>query len=68
MFTARITGLVVGLILGIVWMWLGFGPALIVGALGLAGWLLGAVSSSVAAGSLNLGEIWSELLGRRGTA
>jgi len=68
MISGRITGLAVGLVLGIVWMWLGFGPALIVAALGLAGWLIGAVASSASTGSLNLAELWSELLGRRGTA
>jgi hypothetical protein len=43
MSSARTTGLLVGLALGIVWMWLGFGAALLVGILGLLGWAIGAV-------------------------
>ena len=65
MISNRTVGLVLGLVLGIVWMWLGFGPALIVAALGLAGWLIGAVVSSVTAGNLDLTEFWSDLRGRQ---
>jgi hypothetical protein len=68
MISGRIIGLAVGLLLGIVWMWLGFIPALIVAATGIVGWLVGAVVSSASQGTLNLGERWSDLLGRRGTA
>jgi hypothetical protein len=68
MISGRIIGLAVGVVLGIVWMWLGIIPALIVALTGIAGWLVGAVVSSTSGGTLNLGEIWSDLLGRRGTA
>jgi hypothetical protein len=68
MISGRIIGLAVGVVLGIVWMWLGIIPALIVALTGIAGWLVGAVVSSASGGTLNLGEIWSDLLGRRGTA
>lgn len=65
MFTTQTRGLVVGLVLGIVWMWLGFGPALLTAALGLLGWLVGGVLNRVAAGELSGADLWSVLLGRR---
>ena len=68
MISGRIIGLAIGLLLGIVWMWLGIIAALIVAVTGIAGWLIGAVVSSASQGTLNLGEIWSDLVGRRGTA
>jgi hypothetical protein len=68
MISGRIIGLAVGLLLGIIWMWLGFLPALVVAATGIVGWLVGAVASSASQGTLNLGELWSDLVGRRGTA
>jgi hypothetical protein len=68
MISGRIIGLAIGLLLGIVRMWLGFIPALIVAATGIIGWLVGAVASNASQGTLNLGELWSDLVGRRGTA
>ena len=68
MISGRIIGLAVGLLLGIVWMWLGFLPALVVAVTGIIGWLVGAIASNAAQGTLNLGELWSDLIGRRGTA
>ncbi|HKS71290.1 MAG TPA: hypothetical protein VJQ45_12780 [Ktedonobacterales bacterium] len=65
MTSAQTRGLAVGLVLGIVWMWLGFGPALLTAALGLVGWLVGAVLGRVAAGELTAADLWSVLLGRR---
>jgi Mg/Co/Ni transporter MgtE len=65
MVSAQTRGLVVGLVLGIVWMWLGFGAALLTGGIGLLGWLVGTVAASVAAGNLNVADLWSDLQGRR---
>jgi hypothetical protein len=65
MSSAQTRGLVVGLALGIVWMWLGFGAALLTGGLGLLGWLVGAALSSVAAGNIHLADLWSALQGQR---
>lgn len=64
MHSARIVGLFVGLALGIVWMWLGFGAAVISGFLGLLGWFVGAMVSSAAAGRLNVADLWDDVLGR----
>lgn len=64
MLSARTMGLLVGFTLGIVWMWLGFGPAVLVGFLGLLGWLVGSVVASAAAGSVNLPALWNDLIGR----
>jgi hypothetical protein len=63
--SAGLIGMGVGLVLGVVWMWLGFGAALLVGVLGLLGWLLGQVVGSVSAGRIDLGELWTNLQGRR---
>ena len=68
MVSARVGGLAVGLILGIVWMWLGFGPALIVAALGIVGWVVGSALGNITRGNVDLNELWSDLRGRRGTA
>jgi hypothetical protein len=68
MVSSRLVGLAVGLLLGIVWMWLGFGPALIVAALGIIGWVIGAALGNLSAGNVDLNELWSDLRGRRGTA
>lgn len=65
MGSAQARGLVVGLALGIVWMWLGFGAAVLTGALGLLGWFVGAALSSIAAGTINISDLWSALQGRR---
>ena len=63
--TAGVIGLGVGLVLGVVWMWLGFGAALLVAVLGLLGWLIGRAVASVSSGRIDLGELWANLQGRR---
>jgi hypothetical protein len=68
MVSPRILGLAVGFILGIVWMWLGFGPALVVAALGIVGWVVGAALGNLTSGNVDLNELWSDIRGRRGTA
>jgi hypothetical protein len=68
MVSGRILGLAVGLILGIVWMWLGFGPALVVAALGIVGWVVGSALGNLSSGNVDLNELWSDLRGRRGNA
>lgn len=68
MLSARIIGLAVGLLLGIVWMWLGFGAALLTGVLGGLGYLIGMVVSSVTTGNTSLADLWNDLKGRRGAA
>jgi hypothetical protein len=65
MTSAQTRGLAVGLVLGIVWMWLGFGAVLLTAGLGLLGWLVGTALGSVAAGNVNMADIWSALQGRR---
>lgn len=65
MTSAQTRGLVVGLVLGIVWMWLGFGAALLTAGLGLIGWLVGTALGSVAAGNISFADVWSALQGRR---
>jgi len=67
MRSARAIGLIVGLVLGIVWMWLGFGPALLTGLLGLVGWLAGAVLAGVAAGHVDLETLRDDVFGRSHT-
>ena len=64
MRSARTTGLLVGLALGVVWMWLGFGAALLTGILGLVGWIVGAVLASVVAGHVDLATLRDDVLGR----
>lgn len=69
MLSAARIGLIVGLVLGIVWMWLGFGEALVAGAVGLAGWVVGSVVGNLAAGGhVNLAELWNDMLGRGSAA
>lgn len=65
MISTQTRGLVVGLVLGIVWMWLGFGAALLTAGLGLIGWLVGTALGSVAAGNISVADVWSALQGRR---
>jgi hypothetical protein len=64
MQSVRMSGLLVGFTLGIVWMWLGFGAALLVGLLGLLGWVVGSVVANAAAGNVNLSAFWNDLIGR----
>jgi len=64
MQSSRTLGLFVGLALGVVWMWLGFGAAVLAGFLGLLGWFIGAIAASAAAGRVNLADLWDDVLGR----
>ena len=59
--TPRVVGIAVGLVLGIVWMWLGFGPALLAGGLALVGWFAG----SLIEGTINPADLWNALQGNR---
>jgi hypothetical protein len=63
--SARIIGLAVGLVLGIVWMWLGFGAAVLTGFLGLVGGLIGMVVEAITSGDVTLVDLWNDLQGRR---
>lgn len=65
MLSAQTRGLAVGLVLGIVWMWLGIGAALLTAGLGILGWLVGTVVSGIAARNVNVADLWSALQGRR---
>jgi len=60
-------GLVVGLVLGIVWMWLGFGPALLTGVLGLLGWLIGTLVGNWVEGDTRVADLWNDWQARRRT-
>lgn len=59
--SARVIGIFIGLVLGIVWMALGFGAAVLTGILALIGWFLGGVVE----GRINVVEVWNDLQGRR---
>ncbi len=59
--SASVIGIFVGLVLGIVWMALGFGAAVLTGILALIGWFLGRVIE----GRINVVEVWNDLQGRR---
>lgn len=63
--SARMIGLAVGLILGIVWMWLGFGAVLLTAFLGLLGAVIGMVVESFTAGHTTATDIWNDLRGGR---
>lgn len=60
--TPKVVGIGIGLVLGIVWMWLGIWAALLTGGLALVGWFVG----SLIEGTINLADLWSALQGRRG--
>jgi len=61
--TPRVIGIGVGLVLGIVWISLGFWAALLAGGLALAGWFAG----SLIEGTINLADLWNDIQGRRGS-
>jgi hypothetical protein len=42
-------------------MWLGFGPALLAGFLGLLGWFVASVVASAAAGHVDLATLWDDM-------
>jgi hypothetical protein len=65
MTSAQTRGLVIGLVLGIVWAWLGFGAVLLTGGLGLLGWLAGIAIGSITAGNISIADLWNDLQGRR---
>ena len=58
---ASVIGIFIGLVLGIVWMALGFGAVLLTGLLALIGWFIGGVVE----GRINVVELWNDLQGRR---
>ncbi len=60
--TPKVVGIGIGLVLGIVWMWLGIWAALLTGGLALVGWFVG----SLIEGTINPVDLWSALQGRRG--
>jgi hypothetical protein len=59
--TPRVIAMGIGLILGIVWMALGFGAALLTGGLALVGWLVG----SQIEGTIHFADWWEAIQGRR---
>ena len=59
--TPRVIGIGVGLVLGIVWMSLGFWAAVLAGGLALAGWFVG----SLIEGTINIADLWNDFQGRR---
>jgi hypothetical protein len=61
--TPRVVAIGVGLVLGIVWAWLGFGAAVLSGALALLGWFIG----SLIEGTIRITDVWNVIQGRRGS-
>ncbi len=59
--TPRVIGIGVGLVLGFVWMSLGFWAAVLTGGLALVGWFVG----SLIEGTINVGDLWNDLRGGR---
>jgi len=59
--SVSVIGIFIGLVLGIVWMALGFGAAVLTGILALIGWFLGRVVE----GKINVVEVWNDLQGSR---
>jgi hypothetical protein len=59
--TPRVVAIGVGLVLGIVWMSLGFGAAILTGGLALVGWFIG----SLIEGTINPADLWNAIQGRR---
>ena len=61
MQSARAIGLLLGFAFGVVWMWLGFGAAVLAGFLGFLGWFVASVAVSVAAGHVDLATLWNDM-------
>jgi hypothetical protein len=59
--TPRVVAIGIGLVLGIVWMSLGFGAAVLTGGLALVGWFVG----SLIEGTINITDLWNAIQGRR---
>lgn len=59
--TPRVIGIGVGLVLGFVWMSLGFWAAVLTGGLALAGWFVG----SLIEGTINIVDLWNAMRGGR---
>lgn len=59
--TPRVIGIGVGLVLGFVWMSLGFWAAVLTGGLALVGWFVG----SLIEGTISIVDLWNSLQGRR---
>jgi uncharacterized membrane protein YiaA len=59
--TPKVIGIGVGLVLGFVWMSLGFWAAVLTGGLALAGWFVG----SLIEGTISIVDLWNDLQGRR---
>ena len=59
--TPRVVAIGVGLVVGIVWAWLGFGAAVLSGVLALIGWFVG----SLIEGTIQFTDVWSAIQGRR---
>ena len=57
--TPRGIGIGVGLVLGFVWMSLGFWAAVLTGGLALAGWFVG----SLLEGTINIVYVWNAIRG-----
>lgn len=59
--TPRVIGIGVGLVLGIVWMLLGFWATVLAGGLALVGWFVG----SLIEGTINIADLWNDIQGRQ---
>ena len=59
--TPKVIGIGVGLVLGFVWMSLGFWAAVLTGGLALAGWFVG----SLIEGTIHIVDLWNDIRGGR---
>ena len=57
--TPRVIGIGVGLVVGFVWMSLGFWAAVLTGGLALVGWFVG----SLIEGTINIVDVWNAIRG-----
>ena len=57
--TPRVIGIGVGLVLGFVWMSLGFWAAVLTGGLALVGWFV----CSLIEGTINIVDVWNAIRG-----